>query len=147
MLFFVYIMRGGGYIKVGQSKDVVSRLRHFNRGHLPFLLDLVCYTELPEVEAFDTENYLINEMPNRTIGEWSKDTGASDSALIDTLASVLKRLELYHAPIISAAVIGNGEPHRGRLGKQAMRRAIDVMTATAELGTIGKPLTNVTDSP
>lgn len=96
MTEYVYIMRGGGYIKVGQSKDVYVRLNGFNAGTVPFPMALVCFAFCMD-DVGNVELWLQSRMTERTQGEWFKDTGQSDEGLRSLMRGACLHLKMGRA--------------------------------------------------
>lgn len=136
---YVYIMRGGGYIKVGKSKDIVNRLRHFNRGHVPFRMDLVCYAEFSnDANSFHVESYLLQMFPDKTIGEWFLDNDQPESHFLEAMRLSTKRLGLRRAPIVSKSFLVDGKPYCGTLSNRASGRAVAIFEGIEAIDQIGK---------
>jgi len=105
---YVYILRGGGYLKVGQSTNVFVRLRGFNQGGAPFPLELVAFARCNQ-DVGAVEQYVQNKVPHRTQGEWFRDSGQTDFELGMLLhsASLFLRLgatmKIFEADVMQIA--------------------------------------------
>lgn len=69
---YVYLVAGGGYHKIGKSKNWKSRIRYFN-GFLPFFVTPVCIMHTHCMSRL--ENELHRKYKHRRIkGEWFRLT-------------------------------------------------------------------------
>ncbi len=98
---FVYIMRGGGWLKPGISRDVESRLRHFNGGHVPFEMELILFMECRDIaQAKNIEFELFGMLPKRARGEWFVDLGWTAHHLAEITGKAARKTGDYRREVI-----------------------------------------------
>jgi hypothetical protein len=118
MTEYVYIMRGGGYIKVGQSKDVYRRMNGLNKGTVPFPVSLVGFAMCAE-DARNVEAFMQHIMPDRLQGEWFKDSGQPDDDLRELMHAAKtdlkmgRKMKIYDQQPLQAAIKIHEEGKRG----------------------------------
>jgi hypothetical protein len=102
---FVYVLRGGGFIKFGISRDLTRRHKNLTSGTLPFPVTLVCYAVLEDDVARLLERALLNWELEHAHGEWFVDDGRTDEAIGAYIRQIL-------GPDLGEMVFSDQNPER-----------------------------------
>lgn len=117
-LVFVYVLRGGGFIKFGITKQLSRRHKALTQGTLPFRVDLVGYAVLPDEVARLLERALLNWELQHANGEWFHDDGRSGESILDYMRRIL-------GPDLGDKVYSDASPDRHEVRTSPL--AFDVM--------------------
>jgi hypothetical protein len=102
---FVYVLRGGGFIKFGISKQLSRRHKALSQGALPFPVDLVGYAVLPDEIAKMLERALLNWDMDHANGEWFHDDGRSAESILEYIRKLV-------GPDLAENVYSDSNPDR-----------------------------------
>jgi hypothetical protein len=125
---FVYILRGGGYIKFGITGNLKARFDNLNGGGVPFKLRIVAYAVLDDEVARQLEVDLLRINLPHANGEWFCDEGHSD----DAFAEIMRETVANYGSHLALRVYTDSEPcaHLAD-GSAARKAAMGTAIATA----------------
>lgn len=118
-LVFLYVLRGGGYLKVGLSTDLTRRVASMNGGTVPFPVELVGHALVHRDVALRAEMEVLSRLGRRAQGEWVFDEGATIADIVATF--VLASLQMpptYHFTFMASPSSATSD-----LVKQVVRAA------------------------
>lgn len=85
-LVFLYVLKGGGYLKVGISRDLTRRVASMNGGAVPFEVSLVGSALVHQDVALRAEMDVLSRLGRRARGEWVFEDDITVGDIVRTFA-------------------------------------------------------------